>query len=144
MGFEELGDEDLVGWLGGWIANVAGTVDFAAAGDSETAGRITASIQGDLVRLELTEATTGMAPDRLSRAIEQGYVEAYREALRQAGMVFDRIEQDTAANPVVLRRIRKIREEYSGRDGLRRMLRRQTVERESSWDPAADPLRRRI
>lgn len=144
MGFEELGDEDLVGWLAGWIANVAGTVEFAAAGEAETAGKITASIQGDLVRLELTEAATGMAPDRLSRAIEQGYVDAYREALRQAGLVFDRIEQDTAGNPAVLRRIRKIREEYSGRDGLRRMLRRLRFEQESAWDPVADPLRRRI
>lgn len=144
MGFEELGDDDLVRWLADWIMNVAGTVDFAAAGEAETAGRITASIQGDLVRLELTEAATDMPPDRLSRAIEQGYVDAYCEALRQAGMVFDRIEQDSAANPTALHRIRKIREEYSGRDGLRRMLRRQRAEQESGWDPAADPLRRRI
>ena len=144
MGFEELGDDDLVRWLGGWIANVAGTIDFAAAGDTDSAGQITVSIHGDLVRLELYEVAAGISPERLSRAIEQGYVQAYREALHQVGMVFDRVEHDAADTPALMARIRKIREEYQDRDGLRRMLKRQAKHRESSWDPAADPLRRGI
>ncbi|MEZ0364202.1 hypothetical protein ACAG26_10945 [Mycobacterium sp. pUA109] len=144
MGFEELADDDLVRWLGSWIANVAGTVDVTAAGGTESAGKITVSIQGDLVRLELTQVAKGMQPDRLSQAIEQGYVQAYREALHQVGLVFDRIEQDVADNPVVLGRIRRIREEYGDRSGLRRMLKRQAQRQEPSWDPAEDPLRRRI
>ncbi|PQM44524.1 hypothetical protein [Mycobacterium talmoniae] len=144
MGFEELGDDELIRWLGGWIANVAGTVDVAAAGDTENAGKITVSIQGDLVRLELNQAAKRMQPDSLSRAIERGYVQAYREALHQVGQVFDRIEQDVAGNAVLRRRIRRIREEHRDRSGLRRMLKRQAQRQEPTWDPAADPLRHRI
>lgn len=142
MGFEELGDEELLGWLGGWIANVAGTADFAGPGRTESAGKITVSIHGDLARIELSDAAAGMSPDLLSRAIERGYVQAYREALHQAGLVFDRVEQDAAGNPSALRRIRRLREENRDPDGLRRMLRRQRLERESYRDPAADPLLR--
>jgi hypothetical protein len=40
-----------------------------------------------------------MAPNRPIRVIRQGHVDAYRVALHQAGMVFDRTEPDTAANP---------------------------------------------
>lgn len=145
MGFEELGDDELIGWLGGWVANVAGTVDFVAEGTEVNTGKITVSVQGELVRLELTEAAAGVRPDRLSQAIQQGYVDAYREALRQVGLVFDRIERDVADNAAVLRRLRRLREEYGDRSGLRRMLKRlQVAEQESSWDPAADPLRRRV
>lgn len=143
MGFAELGDDELVGWLVSWIAKVAGTVDVADPEGAEL-GKITVSVQGDLVRLALTDATTGVPPDALSRAIEQGYVDAYRESLRQVGVVFDRVERDVADKPAVLARIRRLRDEYGDPSGLRRMLKRQEQGRASSWDPAVDPLRRRV
>ncbi|MEU9806873.1 hypothetical protein [Mycobacterium sp. NPDC050853] len=145
MGFEEMGDDELVRWLGSWVGNISGTVVFPVAGGQESAGKITVSVHGDLVRLELTEAALLMPPDRLSQTIQHGYVDSYREALRQVGLVFDRMEKDLQSKPILLGRIRRLREEHAGGDGLRRMLRRQQApEQESFWDPAADPLRRRI
>ncbi|OHT86539.1 hypothetical protein [Mycobacteroides saopaulense] len=145
MGFEELSDDELVRWLGGWVGKVSGTTELFVPGKAGGVGTLTVSVHGDLVRLELSDGANGVAPALLSRAIEQGYVDAFREALRQVGLVFDRIEGDVAENAVLLSRVRRMRAEHSDRDGLRRMLKQRAESgQESSWDPGMDPLRRQV
>lgn len=145
MGFEELGDAELIAWVNQWIGKVSGSVPIFCESTAEHVGTVTVSVQGDLQRLQLEAAAAGVRPDQLSHSIEQGYVEAYREALRQVGLVFDRLESDLASNPALLQRVRLLRGEYGDRSGLQRMLRRrQSGELDASWDPAADPLRRGV
>lgn len=145
MGFEELPEAELVQWVGSWVGRVSGTAPFTAVGGTEYLGTVTVSVWGDLVRLALDPTASRATVDELSRAIERGYTVAFREALRQVGLVFDRLEHDVADDPHRFRRLRAMREEYGDRDGLRRLLAaQQRYQEEVSWDPVADPLRRNV
>ncbi|WP_083737273.1 hypothetical protein [Mycobacterium sp. MS1601] len=100
MGFEELSADQLIHWLSSWIGKVSGTAGFTAQGSAEQTGSLTVSVHGDLQRVHLKPSAAGIRPELLSRAIEQGYVETYREALRQVGLIFDRVESHAAGSGV--------------------------------------------
>lgn len=149
MGFDELGGDDLVAWLGSWVDKVAGTVEIQRP-PAASIGTVTVSVRGELQRLNLSPEAAGVEPEVLSRAIERAYASAYVEALRQLDMVYARIAADVSGDAVLAGRVRELRAQYSDLAGLKKLIRppTPTIKRRDvgadgqDWDPAADPLQR--
>lgn len=149
MGFDELASDDLVGWLGSWVAKVVGTVEIQRP-PASSVGTVTVSVRGELQQLNLSPEAASVEPEVLSRAIERAYADAYVESLRQLDMVYARIAADVSGDAALAGRVRELRAQYADLAGLKKLIRppAPTVKRRSvgadgqEWDPAADPLQR--
>ncbi|CPW67445.1 hypothetical protein [Mycobacteroides abscessus] len=149
MGFDELAGDDLVAWLGGWVDQVAGTVEIQRP-PATSVGTVTVSVRGELQQLNLSAEAAGVEPEALGRVIERAYASAYVEALRQLDMVYARVAADVSGDAALAARVRDLRSKYANLAGLKKLIRppAPTVKRRSvgadgqEWDPAADPLQR--
>jgi hypothetical protein len=150
VGFEELGGDGLISWLGNWVGDVAGTVPVEAGGTTDV-GTLTVSVQGDLIQVQLTAAINDVRAADVSEAIERAYRQAYHAALQQLDQILERISQDVNEYPLLVDRIHQLRSNYVDVNGLKAMLkRRQDRQRAKSapeWDDAesvviSDPLHR--
>ena len=151
MGFEELGGDGLISWLGNWVGDVAGTVPVETGGTTDV-GRLSVSVQGELIQVQLTAAARDVRAADLSEAIERAYRQAYHAALPQLDQILERITQDVNEDPVLVDRIKQLRSNYADINGLKAMLKRrqdrQRAKTAPEWDEAesvevSDPLRRR-
>lgn len=123
MGFEELGGDGLISWLGNWIGDVAGTVPVEAGG-TEDVGTLTVTVQGELLQVQLTPATKDVPATELSEAIERAYRQAYHAALQQLDQILERISQDVNEDPLLVDRINELRSNYADIHGLKAILKR--------------------
>jgi hypothetical protein len=151
VGFEELGGDGLISWLGNWVGDVAGTVPVETGGTADI-GRLSVSVQGELIQVELTAAARDVRAADLSEAIERAYRGAYHAALLQLDQILERITHDVNEDPVLVDRIKQLRSNYADINGLKAMLKRrqdrQRAKTAPEWDDGAsveisDPLRRR-
>lgn len=123
MGFEELGGDGLISWLGNWIGDVAGTVPVEAGGTADV-GTLTVTVQGELLQVQLTPATKDVPTAELSEAIERAYRQAYHAALQQLDQILERISQDVNEDPLLVDRIKELRGNYADINGLKAILKR--------------------
>lgn len=129
VGFEELGGDGLISWLGNWVGDVAGTVPVEAGGTTDV-GTLTVTVQGELLQVQLTPATKDVRAAELSEAIERAYRQAYHAALQQLDQILERITQDVNEDPFLVDRIKQLRSNYADINGLKAILkRRQTRQR---------------
>ena len=146
-----MGGDGLISWLGNWVGDVAGTVPVETGGTSDIC-RLSVSVQGELIQVQLTAAARDVRAADLSEAIELAYRQAYHAALPQLDQILERITQDVNEDPVLVDRIKQLRSNYADINGLKAMLKRrqdrQRAKTAPEWDEAesvevSDPLRRR-
>ena len=150
MGFEELGGDGLISWLGNWVGDGAGSVPVEAGGTTDV-GTLSVTVQGELIQVQLTPATKDVRAAELSEAIERAYRQAYHAALQQLDQILERITQDINEDPVLVDRIKQLRSNYADINGLKAMLKqrqdRHRAKASSEWDDEesvviSDPLHR--
>lgn len=154
MDFEPTVDLDAARRVGDWLAEALGKIEGTAKvgghAVSGGVGKVTVSVHGRLLRLELTPQSAPPRADRLAAWIEAAYVAACESAVAQ---VREQIKKVTDANPQLAdmfdlldadfgklattlhapqpRAVRE-REEHAPPEGWA----------EEEWNPGADPFGR--
>lgn len=154
MDFDSTVDLDAARRVGDWLADaigkIEGTAKVGAHAVSGGVGKITVSVQGRLLKLELTPQSAQPRADRLAAWIEDAYVQACESAVAQ---VREQIKKVTDANPQFTDMFDLLDEDFGKLSGALRAPKPRAVREreeqalpgdwaEQEWNPGADPFGR--
>ncbi|TDZ94261.1 YbaB/EbfC family nucleoid-associated protein [Mycobacteroides salmoniphilum] len=137
-------------WLADAISEITGTARVGEQAVSGGVGKVTVSVQGRLLRLELTPQSAQPRADRLAAWIETAYVQACESAVAQ---VREQIKKVTDANPQFTDMFDLLDEDFGKLSGALRAPKPRAIREreqqalpgewdEQEWNPGADPFGR--
>lgn len=154
MDFDSAVDVDAARRVGNWLADaiseITGTARVGEQAVSGGVGKVTVSVQGRLLRLELTPQSSQPRADRLAAWIEAAYVQACESAVAQ---VREQIKKVTDANPSLADMFDLLDEDFGKLSGALRAPKPRAIREreqqappgdwaEEEWNPGADPFGR--